>query len=345
MYGKGAGLESKAKQSLSHPHDLLVRGFLGDRDLAANFFINYLSLEWARAIDYDSMKREPSDSINRDFAELIGDLLYSAKFKGTGQDLRVFMLLEHQSRPDRFMSFRLLKYVCAAYQQYYSANGKKNGMKFPYPLAVVLHHGKTPWKEVTPMRALVDIAPEAPADILKFPVCLVDLARIPNDSLAGHPAVRALLDSLQSASTGRLEGRFENIIAGLSDVRDDSRLDFWSESLSMYMMNQCSPRNGLELIRNAFRRIHTKKEADKMTLTLAEKLRREGRFEGRAEGRSEGRAEGKIETILAVLESRFNKVPAGLKKKLLSMRDPERIDKAIKLAAVCKDLKELQKDI
>lgn len=89
-------MESESKKGLSHPHDLLVRNFLGDKDLAADFFINYLSQEWAQSIDFDSMKREPSDSVNRNFAELIGDLLYSAKFKGTGQALRVFMLLEHR---------------------------------------------------------------------------------------------------------------------------------------------------------------------------------------------------------------------------------------------------------
>lgn len=247
------------------------------------------------------------------------------------------------------MSFRLLKYVCAAYQQYFSAIEKRGGAKFPYPLTVVLHHGKMPWKEVVPMRDLVDIAPGAPADILGLPVCLVDLARIPDDSLRGHPAVRALLDSLQSASTGRLVGRFENIIAGLSGVRDDSRLDFWLELLSIYMMDQSSPQNGLELIRRALRRVHTKKEADTMALTLAEKLRREGRAEGKAEGRAEGkaegRAEGKIETILTVLKSRFGKIPAGLKKKLLSVRDAERIDKIVKAAAVCKDLEEFRKGI
>ncbi len=80
-----------------------------------------------------------------------------------------------------------------------------------------------------------------------------------------------------------------------------------------------------------------------MTATIADGWKEEGRVAGIAEGRIEGRVEGKIESVLDVLESRFSEVPAGIQKKLMNLRDVERIGKITKLAATCQNLKDFQK--
>lgn len=337
-------MRAKAKENIFHPHDLLVRNFLGRRNLAADFFMNYLPLEWGQAIDFDSLKREPSDSVDSRFSEFVGDLRYSARFRGTGQALRVFVFLEHQSRPDRLMTFRLLEYVCAAYRQHLSTSRKQGNVKFPYPLAVVLHHGRRPWKKVFSMRDLIDIAPGVPADILQLPVGLVDLARIPSDQLRGHPAVCALLDSLQSASTGRLRERADSIFARLRGEKNRTRLDSWAYALGKYYASvQGRIQDSFDDLTRVFTALYSAREAEQMAGTIADELRREGIIQGKAEGKAEGRAEGKAESVITVLESRFEKIPSGLKKKLLSPRQPEQIEKLLKAAAVCKDLKEFQR--
>ncbi len=72
---------------------------------------------------------------------------YSARFMGSGEELEVFVVLEHQSRTDRLMSFRMLDYVFPACRR--QALSLKKGMRFPYPLAVVQYHGKTPWMKLS----------------------------------------------------------------------------------------------------------------------------------------------------------------------------------------------------
>lgn len=88
-----------------------------------------------------------------------------------------------------------------------------------------------------------------------------------------------------------------------------------------------------------------------MAGTIAEELRREGmlegiaqgKAEGRVEGRVEGKAEGKAESVIVVLESRFEKIPDSLKKKLLSTQQPGQLEKLLKAAAICQDLREFQR--
>lgn len=329
-------MKETAKEGLPHPHDLLVRNILGEPDLAADLFKNYLPDEWVSELDFDSLKRESTESINRTLSELLGDLRYSAKFKGTGRELNVFIFLEHQSQPDRFMSFRLLEYICAAYRQHLHDAGKRKAVTFPFPLAVVLHHGKTPWKKVLPMRELIDCKPGVSRDFLQPPVCLIDLAQIPSDQLHGHPMICALLDSLQSASTGRLPERATSIFGRLRGIRKESRLKSWSMALATYYASiQGRVQEDIDDLIHVLKSLYSAKEAEKMAGTIADELR--------LEGKAEGKVEGKVESIIFILESRFGVVPSSLKKKLTGMNDLKRIEKAMSLAMSSQDLKAFQK--
>ncbi len=333
---------------VSRPHDRLVKSFLTEPDLASDLFKNYLGDEWVELVDFDSLKGESTETVDRGLSELHADLRFSAKFKDSDEELKVFLFLEHQSRPDRFMSFRLLRYVCAAYQQHLEAVGENKDTTFPFPLAVVLHHGKSPWKKVLPMRELIDCKPGMAMDILQLPICLIDLARIPGDQLRGHPAVCALLDSLQSASAGRLPERVVDIFSRLQNVREEGKLKSWSMALATYYFAmQGKVQESLDSLLQALGRLYGIREAEKMTTTFAQSWIEEGiaigKAEGKAEGITEGEAAGQLKSVMLILESRFGDIPAATQKKLASLRDARRIEKMVKLAATCQSLKEFQK--
>lgn len=331
---------------LSHPHDLLVRSVLGDADLAADLFRHYLPAEWVSRLDLDSLRREPTEAIRSDLSESIGDLRYLANFKDGEGKLKVFVYFEHQSRPDRFMSFRLLEQVCASLRDFLSAAENRKNATFPYPLAVVLHHGRTPWKKLLSMGELMDAKPGMSRDILHFPICLIDLALIPGDQLRGHPMVCALLDSLQAAATGRLSERGKGIFGRLRDIRDDSRLKSWSVSLGTYYVAvQRRLLKKVDDIADLLKIIYNAREAYEMTGSIVDEWLEEGITKGIAKGKAEGRAEGKMEAISFILESRFGGIPSNLKMKLEAMDDLNRIDEAMKLAMNCDDLKAFQKGL
>jgi hypothetical protein len=328
--------------AFSHPHDLLVRSMLADAELAADLLQNYLDPELTALLDLDRLECESPVAVDDSLVETMGDLRYALPFKGTEGRLRVFVFLEHQSTPDRFMSFRLLEYVCRAYRQHLSDNAATGrGRTFPYPLAVVLHQGKRPWGKVPAMRELIDSVPGVDMDILKLPVFLIDLPRIAPERLRGNPAVCALLDSLQSASTGRLADRYEEIAARLAAVKGDSRVRSWLTALTKYAMTLCRLRDGLATVHRVLDRIYSKKEAERMALTLAEELR----LEGRTEGRTEGRMEGETKSLVSVLTARFGKVPASLEKRIAGIKESSRIEQLIFLAATCDSLDAFKKGL
>ncbi len=331
------------KPDAAHPHDLLVRNVLADPDIAADFLRNYLPSEWASLLEWDSLKREGGETVAPNLSKLMGDLRYSARCRGGGEELKVFVFLEHQSRPERFMSFRMLGYVYAEYCQQF-AGLKETRKRFPYPLAVVLHHGKTPWKRVPSMRDLIAIPPGVSGDVLHVPICLIDLAAMRPEQLRGHPMVCALLDSLQSASMGVLATRIREIFARLRGLDGDGRFKPWVTALGKYYtFVQKRIQGRFDDLAPAFMELFGKREANEMMMTIAESLQMEGLRKGKAEGKAEGLEQGRIESLITVLESRFDGIPAALQKKLRNVRGEERIEAMLKLAATCRSLKEFQK--
>ncbi len=285
-------------------------------------------MEWVEQVNFDSLKQESTESVDRNLAARRADLCYSAKLKGSDEDLSVLLFLEHQSRSDRFMAFRLLEYICAAYRQHLTVAGERKDTTFPPPLAVVLHHGKTPWKKMLTMRDLFNSQHDIWMDTLKFPICLIDLAQIPSDQLRGHPAVCALLDSLQSASTGRFPERLTGILGRLKSVREEGRLKSWSEALSTYFTAvQGKAKENTDILFHALKMLLGAREAEKMTATIADGWK----------------TEAKIESVITVLESRFDAIPGSVQKKLMGLSGTKRIEQILKLAATCQSLREFQK--
>ena len=62
--------------------------------------------------------------------------------------------------------------------------------------------------------------------------------------------------------------------------------------------------------------------------------RTEGRTEGRAEGLAEGRAEATARDVLTVLRARGLAVPDAARERILSQKDPERLERWLEKAAV-----------
>ncbi len=331
-----------AKAAVPHPHDTLARHFLAAEDLTADLLRRYVDPSMIDLLDLDRLKCESTDTVDDTLSEYVGDLRFSTTFKHSDRQSEVFIFFEHQSKKDRMIGFRLLRYIVNAYEKLLAA--KADGQRieaFPYPVAVVLYHGKTRWKEFPRMPDLVQKVPGVNPEVLDFPLFLIDLAAIPADAIQGLPALRALLEALRAAGSGNLEKQIDTITEVLSQAKGDERAKGWMVALLRYASAQFTFKNAKGFYIRAFGRLFNRKEAEAMAMTTAEQLRREGRVEGRAEGK----AEGKAEAIIVYLETRFGSVPASLKKAVTSQTNWSELDTLTALAATCKNLNEFRRGI
>src|SRR5215469_2849349 len=208
---------------LTHPHDLLVRRFLVDTELMADLLQHYpqnpADRQMVELLDLKRLVCKDPVTVNEQLVEVRGDLRFSTSFKESDRESNVYLLFEHQSTKDPDFRFRGLDYIVQEYKKFREQT--KGQKKFPYPIAVVLYHGTTPWEQVPEMDDLIEIVPGMKTGLLDYLLILVDISPLLRGQFAGHPVLQAVLESLQLGSRRELAENFERVIERLKAVKDD----------------------------------------------------------------------------------------------------------------------------
>lgn len=82
-----------------------------------------LGVEIARRIDWSTLTALPTRFVDPKLAELRSDVLFSVKL-ADGRDVLLYILFEHQSTSDEWMSLRLLGYMVQIWQHHHSEHPK-----------------------------------------------------------------------------------------------------------------------------------------------------------------------------------------------------------------------------
>ena len=105
------------EQIASHsPHDALFKHLLSQRATARDFLHIHLPKHLREQCDLRTLQLESGSFIEEDLRASHSDILYSLKTHG-GEGY-IYILIEHQSSPDRHMAFRLMRYAIAAMQRH-----------------------------------------------------------------------------------------------------------------------------------------------------------------------------------------------------------------------------------
>ncbi|MDR1485623.1 MAG: Rpn family recombination-promoting nuclease/putative transposase [Planctomycetaceae bacterium] len=330
---------------LEHPHDLLTRFFLVDVELFAGLLEKFGDAMIVRQIDLLSLKNESPTFVDGNLKEVISDLFFSAKFKNDNYS-KIFMFFEHQSSKDNSIWLRFFRRFTDFYESYNADPKNKIGAggKFPYPLVVVLYHGKTSWNKLLQLRDFLSLPPDMDCNVLWFPAIIIDISRIRREDLKNaHPALLALLDTLISYSDGTLSESFDRIVDYFTTIKKDRRTYGWLSSLTRYFSSLTQI--GVETVTKTISKIFNKRRTKKMVMSTMEKLYTKGIKKGVKRGREEERLESKIDAVLKILTVRFKKVPAEIKNAVKSYKDPIALDSLIEQAAICETLSEFEQDI
>lgn len=100
----------------STPHDALFKSFLTHSDTARDFMEIHLPKDLRELCDLDSLKLESASFVDEKLRALHSDILWSVKTReGDGY---IYVVIEHQSREDIHMAFRLMRYSMAVMQRH-----------------------------------------------------------------------------------------------------------------------------------------------------------------------------------------------------------------------------------
>lgn len=177
----------KSTKSPLSPHDATFRQFLSQLGIARDFMTLHLPAELLAVCDLNTLKLESGSFVEEDLRQYFSDVLYSLKTTNRDEGY-IYVLIEHQSSPDRHMAFRLMRYAIAAMQRHLDAGHKT----IPLVIPVLFYSGKrSPYPFST--RWLDEFAtPDLAAKLYSNNFPLVDVTVIPDEDIVGHRSMAAL---------------------------------------------------------------------------------------------------------------------------------------------------------
>ena len=139
---------------IDHPHDRLFRTVFSDAAEAASLLQAAVPQELRDNVDWNSLRLVEGSFVDDDLRQSESDLLFEAGYgkdtdlHGMGKDqLRLYLLFEHQSTPDAWMRYRLMKYCCRIWDADLRDNPRRTELQPVIPL--VFYQGARAWQHST----------------------------------------------------------------------------------------------------------------------------------------------------------------------------------------------------
>jgi len=292
---------------MKNPHDRFFKESLSRTDMVTDFLENYLPDRLSGIIDIGNIRIQKDSFVDKKMNEFFSDVVYKVKCKG--KNAYLCFLFEHKSYPDSDVSIQLLKYMVSLWE----LKIKQNEKKFLI-IPLLIYHGKAKWNIGL---KLIDCIEEFPDELNlflpDFEYLLYDLSSYSKEEIKGYGIVRVLFEVLKSTYSDDFKYRLITAIEVLERLEKENKGIDYFEVVIRYVLDVKEDMNVVDII-DIVSQISSVKGGKVMT--IADKLKQEGREEGREEGRKEGRKEELIKVILKVLVTKYGISPVKYKEKL-----------------------------
>ena len=308
-----------------NPHDKFFKEAFARRDMAVEFFQNYLPEKISTRLNGKTLHLEPGSFTDEALRGSESDLLYTVQIDN--HPALLYCLFEHQSSPDAWMQLRLLRYILGIWDQFRKQN--PNATRLPPILPIVLYQGGEAWTTDTSLSTLIEIPEGLAAYQPDFRHLLIDLNDIASDALQGSPGLKTVLLALKSsrAHATREQQLLIQFLAAI--IRVDPAM-IRTVMLYLYSVDNSTSIN--EYIQQAA--ALKQPELQEEIMTIAETLRKEGR--------QQGRQEELREDIKDVLDERFGECSYAIIEGLSMIEDIPQLRSLLRLAVRIESLAAFQ---
>jgi predicted transposase/invertase (TIGR01784 family) len=271
--------------------DTLYKQLFAHPEMLRELLTGFLEADWAATLSVGAFER-----VNASYASERGkarhdDMVWRVNVGG--EWVYVYILLEFQSRSDRWMALRMQVYIGLLYQDLVRQRQLSHGRKFPPVIPVVLYSGRRPWRAATELAELTLPPPEGLEAFQPRQKYLLVEQRW-NQSVDVHSNVLAIIfQLLRSTNDADLRAALrlfaERVKApDLQPAR--ASLMRWLQSTLRLEFSELDvdTEEKMDILFNQ----RFKRYEDLLEYEAIEKGRKKGHQEGLAEGLDEGRQQG-----------------------------------------------------
>jgi len=285
-------MKTKApKQSQPKIHDSGYKKLFSNRTIFQQLLETFITEAWVKDLDFSKCETLDKSFITDHYKETESDLIYKIKLRR--KTVYIYVLLEFQSKVDRFMVLRVLFYILSFYMDY-TANYTRI-KKLPAIFPIVLYNGQRKWSAPTKISDLIETEPSLGAYAIDFQYLLLNEKAYSKERLL---TIRNIVSTLFLAEEhydiALLEQELLNLYEQEADKQAVSLFLNWFRQLALY--GKVSPED-YEKLDTVYR---TKEEVQTMLVATLEQERQKIYQKGQAEG-----IEAQRQTLLRFVQWRF----------------------------------------
>jgi hypothetical protein len=297
-------------------------------------------------IDPAQLKTVQTTFVQSDYRHVESDVvlvapLRRARTKRLLRRLLIYILIEHQSEPDRLMPLRALDYVVQIFRyqvrEWSKTHRSFSRIRFDPVLPVVFYTGTRRWDSPGRLIDLVDLGDRFESMTPAFEPLFINLPEISPETLeaqGGYFGSVLRLVQQRKARPGEFQELLDQVVQHLETMPEAERLR-WLELLSyimalVYHAREPSERPRLQkTIESSVRTDVHRQEIFEMRRTIADELEEKGAIKKSRE------------TLLRQLKRRFGNVPAAVSATIRATHDPEQLDEWLDQVVTVKTLDDI----
>lgn len=262
------------------------------------------------ALDLETLTLESESFLDPKLHEHFSDLLFRVRV-AAGNELYLYLLLEHKSAPDKWVAFQLLRYLVRFWERLF----EQGCQRLPPVIPIVFYHGAERWRVPLQFSAVIETAglPVLQKYLPDFEYDLRDLSLRVGTEIKGSPRLQTGLSLLRYIFSDDLGQRLPDIFRDLRGLKLADALN-WLESLVSYLSSANQQVKEEEIEKAMEQVIHYEELGDAAPFARAwkEKWKREGLQEGekigQQIGQQIGRREGASSLALRQAQHRFGQL-------------------------------------
>ena len=288
--------------------------------------------ELAERLDFHHAERINRSLLSTNLFKHEADIIYRVPFLADGRDVLVYLLLENQSKVDRFIGQRLIEYMSKLWETQRRAWKKHRTpaaeMWLSPIIPIVFYSGKEKWNHPMTLDAAMDLPEALSIFVPRHETLCLKLPDFPSEALTGSPIAQVLrVIQADDAPPEAFSPLLSSTIAGLESLSQENE-DEWRRLMHYLLLLIIHKRDANEqeqlinVVLESVSRLH-QEEIGQMVHSAAQACKEEGRTKGREEGLKKGIEKGREEGLekgreLALRDTARNMLGKGMSVEMIA---------------------------
>jgi len=262
----------------NHPalHDHFFRKMMTNPKVIREFFEQNLPSNIKSVIDFATIKPQKDSFIGDKLKQQITDLLFSVNFNH--KQGYIYILIEHQSIPDKLMPFRILKYMVSIMEDHLTKTAET---ELPVVYPIIFYTGTKPYNYSTDLFDLFGDGKELALEVFGRPYQLVNILKASDSGIDDLLWYGVLASTMKHIRNNDFLPVFKQLIHKLKLIEKQGGIDYIYVVLE-YIVRVAEISSKEEFVKTIT--FELSKIDEKKVMTIAEQFKQEGIQKGKQEG-------------------------------------------------------------